>query len=137
MNPHLLREAADKVVAGSGKFEQLMVASQGIAASTAQLVVASRVKAERTSTNLSALSEASRDVTQATGTVVATAKSCSALVEENGNLVVVAYDGIGMVIFARVCCRGFKSEWIVFAPSEKARNGGAGAYPGTGTIVGD
>lgn len=79
------REAADKVVSGNGKFEQLVVASQGIAASTAQLVVASRVKANRNSSNLSALSEASRDVTQATGSVVATAKNCSQLVEENGN----------------------------------------------------
>ena len=78
------REAADKVVSGNGKFEQLVVASQGIAASTAQLVVASRVKADRNSNNLAALSEASREVTQATGGVVATAKSCSQLVEENG-----------------------------------------------------
>ena len=63
----------------------MVVASQGIAASTAQLVVASRVKAERNSSNLSALSEASRLVTQATGGVVATAKSCSQLIEDSGN----------------------------------------------------
>lgn len=62
------------------------MASQGIAASTAQLVVASRVKADRNSSNLSALSEASRLVTQATGSVVATAKSCSQLVEDNGKI---------------------------------------------------
>ncbi|XP_078049059.1 huntingtin interacting protein 1 [Augochlora pura] len=86
MGATLLLEAADKVVAGNGKFEQLVVASQGIAASTAQLVVASRVKANRNSSNLAALSEASRDVTQATGSVVATAKNCSQLVEENDDL---------------------------------------------------
>nr|XP_012141822.1 PREDICTED: huntingtin-interacting protein 1 isoform X2 [Megachile rotundata] len=86
MGANLLLEAADKVVSGNGKFEQLMVASQGIAATTAQLVVASRVKANRNSTNLAALSEASRDVTQATGSVVATAKNCSQLVEENDDL---------------------------------------------------
>lgn len=86
MGANLLLEAADKVVSGNGKFEQLVVASQGIAASTAQLVVASRVKANRNSSNLSALSEASRDVTQATGSVVATAKNCSQLVEENDDL---------------------------------------------------
>lgn len=85
------REAADKVVAGNGKFEQLVVASQGIAASTAQLVVASRVKASRNSNNLTALSEASRDVTQATGSVVAIAKNCSQLIEENGNFVYKIY----------------------------------------------
>ncbi|XP_034173603.1 huntingtin interacting protein 1 [Osmia lignaria lignaria] len=86
MGANLLLEAADKVVAGNGKFEQLVVASQGIAATTAQLVVASRVKANRNSNNLAALSEASRDVTQATGSVVATAKNCSQLVEENDDL---------------------------------------------------
>ncbi|XP_026668374.1 huntingtin-interacting protein 1 isoform X2 [Ceratina calcarata] len=86
MGANLLLEAADKVVSGNGKFEQLVVASQGIAASTAQLVVASRVKANRNSNNLAALSEASRDVTQATGSVVATAKNCSQLVEENDDL---------------------------------------------------
>ncbi|XP_012256413.2 huntingtin-interacting protein 1 isoform X2 [Athalia rosae] len=86
MGANFLLEAADKVVAGNGKFEQLVVASQGIAASTAQLVVASRVKAERNSNNLAALSEASREVTQATGGVVATAKSCSQLIEDNEDL---------------------------------------------------
>ncbi|XP_015598215.1 huntingtin-interacting protein 1 isoform X2 [Cephus cinctus] len=86
MGANFLLEAADKVVSGNGKFEQLVVASQGIAASTAQLVVASRVKAERNSNNLAALSEASREVTQATGSVVATAKSCSQLVEDNEDL---------------------------------------------------
>nr|CAD7590803.1 unnamed protein product [Timema genevievae] len=78
--------AADKVVRGEGKFEQLMVASQEIAASTAQLVVASRVKAERNSANLGALSQASKGVTQATGVVVATSKSCSEMVEESEDL---------------------------------------------------
>lgn len=79
------REAADQVVSGDGKFEHLVVASQGIAASTVQLVVASRVKADRNSPNLAALSESSRLVSEATGSVVATAKSCSKLVEDKGN----------------------------------------------------
>lgn len=73
-------------MSGQGKFEQLIVASQGIAASTAQLVVASRVKADRNSQNLTNLSAASKSVTQATGSVVATAKSCSQLVDETGKL---------------------------------------------------
>ena len=84
MGAKFLLTAADKVVSGQGKFEQLVVASQEIAASTAQLVVASRVKADRNSQNMSALSKASKGVTQATGGVVATAKSCSQMVEENG-----------------------------------------------------
>lgn len=78
------RTAADEVVSSGGKMERLVVASQGIAASTAQLVVASRVKASRNSTNMSQLSTASKDVTQATGGVVATAKSCMQLVEDSG-----------------------------------------------------
>ncbi|XP_077256164.1 huntingtin interacting protein 1 isoform X1 [Temnothorax americanus] len=86
MGANFLLEAADKVVLGNGKFEQLVVASQGIAASTAQLVVASRVKADRNSTNLTELSKTSREVTQATANVVATAKSCNHLVEENEDL---------------------------------------------------
>ncbi|XP_044732673.1 huntingtin-interacting protein 1 isoform X2 [Chrysoperla carnea] len=78
--------AADQVVSGQGKFEQIVVGAQEIAASTAQLVVASRVKAERGSKNLAGLSEASRAVTSATGGVVATSKACSQLVEENEEL---------------------------------------------------
>lgn len=62
------------------------MASQEIAASTAQLVVASRVKANRDSKNMSALSQASKGVTQATGGVVATAKACGQMIEENGNV---------------------------------------------------
>ena len=70
---------------GSAKFEQLTVASQEISASTAQLVFASRVKAEPQSVNLRALTEASKDVSNATGGVVAAAKHCAQLVEESGN----------------------------------------------------
>lgn len=80
-----VRDAADKVVQGSAKFEQLTVASQEISASTAQLVFASRVKAEPQSVNLRALTEASKDVSNATGGVVAAAKHCAQLVEESGN----------------------------------------------------
>ena len=82
------RTAADEVVCGNGKLERLIVASQGVAASTAQLVVASRVKADRNSSNLIALSVASKDVTNATGNVVATVKSCSQLVEESGKIII-------------------------------------------------
>jgi len=79
----LLTDAADKVVQGQAKFEHLTVASQEIAASTAQLVFASRVKSEKDSVNLKALSEASKTVSQATGGVVATAKLCAELVEDS------------------------------------------------------
>ncbi|KRT86932.1 hypothetical protein AMK59_938, partial [Oryctes borbonicus] len=79
---NFLLGAADKVVSGQGKLEQLVVGAQEIAASTAQLVVASRVKADRKSHNLEQLSQASKGVTNATGGVVATVKDCSQLMDE-------------------------------------------------------
>ncbi|XP_030761874.1 huntingtin-interacting protein 1-like isoform X1 [Sitophilus oryzae] len=81
-----LLTAADKVVTSNGKLEQLVVAAQEIGASTAQLVVASRVKADRNSENLKQLTQASKGVTTATGTVVATVKDCSQLIEEREEL---------------------------------------------------
>ena len=42
-----------RVVMGSGKFEEIMVASQEVAASTAQLVIASRVKVTSASQSVS------------------------------------------------------------------------------------
>ncbi|XP_056646802.1 huntingtin-interacting protein 1 isoform X1 [Diorhabda sublineata] len=78
--------AADKVVQSNGKLEQLVVAAQEIAASTAQLVVASRVKADRNSQNLQQLTQASKSVTTATGAVLATVKDCSQLIDESEDL---------------------------------------------------
>ena len=43
MGAGVLVDAADAVVAGDGKFEELVVCSQEVAASTVQLVVASKV----------------------------------------------------------------------------------------------
>lgn len=87
MSAKYLLTAADQVVTGGegAKLERLIVASHGVAASTAQLVVASRVKADRHSAHLAALSQASRDVTNATGSVVATAKTCIHLVDESAD----------------------------------------------------
>jgi len=81
-----LLEAANEAVSGEGKLERLIVASHSVAAGTAQLVVASRVKASRNSDNLAELSQASRNVTNATATVVATAKSCAQLVQQTEEL---------------------------------------------------
>ncbi|KAM4565876.1 huntingtin-interacting protein 1 isoform 1-T1 [Odontesthes bonariensis] len=75
-------DAADLVVQGKGKFEELMVCSHEIAASTAQLVAASKVKADKDSANLSRLQLASRGVTQATAAVVASTKSGKSQIEE-------------------------------------------------------
>uniref|UniRef100_A0A8C6NB81 Huntingtin-interacting protein 1 n=1 Tax=Melopsittacus undulatus TaxID=13146 RepID=A0A8C6NB81_MELUD len=78
-------DAADLVVQGKGTFEELMVCSREIAASTAQLVAASKVKADKDSANLCKLQQASRGVTQATASVVASTKAGKSQVEEKGN----------------------------------------------------
>ncbi|KAG2459254.1 HIP1R protein, partial [Polypterus senegalus] len=77
-------DAADLVVQGKGKFEDLMVCSHEIAASTAQLVAASKVKADKDSANLCKLQTASRAVNQATASVVASTKSGKSQIEEKG-----------------------------------------------------
>lgn len=62
------------------------MAAQEIAASTAQLVVASRVKAPRGSGSLLALQEASKHVSNSTGAVVAIAKDSSQRLEDSQDL---------------------------------------------------
>lgn len=82
----MMVDAADLVVQGKGKFEELMVCSHEIAASTAQLVAASKVKADKDSPNLSRLQQASRGVTQATAGVVASTKSGKSQIEETDTM---------------------------------------------------
>ncbi|PAA49961.1 hypothetical protein BOX15_Mlig002007g4 [Macrostomum lignano] len=79
--------AADLLVSSGGtKFEELIVCSQDIAASTAQLVVASRVKANPKSFSLQQLQTASKGVSEATGQVVAQAKSAAEAIEDRDAL---------------------------------------------------
>lgn len=59
-----------------------MVASNEIAAATAQLVIASRVKADPKSVKLIKLSQSSKEVKDATGKVVAIAQSSAQKIEE-------------------------------------------------------
>ena len=84
----LFSEAADKVVKGDGKVEELVVCSQEIAASTTQLVVSSKVKVDKKSLNLKSLGDASKGVTEATGEVIATAKQAAQMIEEAGEFFV-------------------------------------------------
>uniref|UniRef100_A0A914XKE5 Huntingtin interacting protein 1 n=1 Tax=Plectus sambesii TaxID=2011161 RepID=A0A914XKE5_9BILA len=72
---NFLVQAADNVIIGKGKFEELIVASQEIAASTAQLFMSSRVKADRGSELFSKLATASKGVNAATAKVVGTVKA--------------------------------------------------------------
>ncbi|XP_049985251.1 huntingtin-interacting protein 1 isoform X1 [Alexandromys fortis] len=82
----IMVDAADLVVQGKGKFEELMVCSHEIAASTAQLVAASKVKANKGSLNLTQLQQASRGVKQATAAVVASTISGKSQIEETDSM---------------------------------------------------
>merc|ERR1719273_2359040 len=80
-----LVEAADGVICGHVKFEELIVASQEIAASTAQMVLASRVKARKESEKMDHLSSSSKTVAEKTAFVVATARACASHMTEREN----------------------------------------------------
>lgn len=64
-------DAADRAIAGRGKLEELMVCGQEIAASTAQLVVVSRVKAKPESKKKAVLEKDSQEVYDATQKLIA------------------------------------------------------------------
>uniref|UniRef100_A0A8C9Y8T3 Huntingtin interacting protein 1 related b n=1 Tax=Sander lucioperca TaxID=283035 RepID=A0A8C9Y8T3_SANLU len=75
-------ESADKVVLHTGKYEELIVCSHEIAASTAQLVAASKVKADRNSKKLSVLQQASRHVNEMAANVVGSTRTGQEHLEE-------------------------------------------------------
>ncbi|XP_070076437.1 huntingtin-interacting protein 1-related protein isoform X1 [Equus caballus] len=81
-----LVESADKVVLHTGKYEELIVCSHEIAASTAQLVAASKVKADKHSPHLSRLQECSRTVNEMAANVVASTKSGQEQIEERDTM---------------------------------------------------
>ncbi|XP_043846042.1 huntingtin-interacting protein 1-related protein-like [Dromiciops gliroides] len=108
-----LVESADKVVLHTGKYEELIVCSHEIAASTAQLVAASslgfhsiasaslaggdgsclmgphgfwQVKADKNSRNLSRLQECSRSVNEMAANVVASTKSGQEQIEDKDTM---------------------------------------------------
>lgn len=87
------------MVTSQGKLEQLVVAAQEITASTAQLVVASRVKADRKSENLQQLTQASKGVTSATGCVVATVKDCAQLMDDAGKIYYMQMKGLQFIFY--------------------------------------
>lgn len=81
-----LVESADKVVLHMGKYEELIVCSHEIAASTAQLVAASKVKADRHSRHLGRLQECSRTVNEMAANVVASTKSGQEQIEDRDTM---------------------------------------------------
>ncbi|EMP37090.1 Huntingtin-interacting protein 1-related protein [Chelonia mydas] len=80
------RESADRVVLHMGKYEELIVCSREIAASTAQLVAASKVKADKNSRNLVKLQECSRNVNEMAANVVASTKSGQEQIEDKDTM---------------------------------------------------
>nr|XP_030716022.1 huntingtin-interacting protein 1-related protein isoform X4 [Globicephala melas] len=81
-----LRESADRVVLHTGKYEELIVCSHEIAASTAQLVAASKVKADKHSPHLSRLQECSRAVNEMAASVVASTRSGQEQIEDRDTM---------------------------------------------------
>uniref|UniRef100_A0A1B0FPD8 Huntingtin-interacting protein 1 n=1 Tax=Glossina morsitans morsitans TaxID=37546 RepID=A0A1B0FPD8_GLOMM len=80
-----LVEAANRLLNRESRNNfEIIVAAQEIAASTAQLVIASNVKADKFSQTLAELTKASRNVSQATETVVALVKDAN-IQQENLN----------------------------------------------------
>lgn len=69
-----LLESADRVVGENGTYEELIASSHEIAASTAQLVAASKVKADRNNRKLHTLQQASRHVNDMAAVVVTSTK---------------------------------------------------------------
>ncbi|XP_053728552.1 huntingtin-interacting protein 1-related protein-like isoform X1 [Synchiropus splendidus] len=69
-----LLESADRVVGDQGTYEELIASSHEIAASTAQLVAASKVKADRNNKKLNVLQQASRHVNDMAAVVVTSTK---------------------------------------------------------------
>jgi huntingtin-interacting protein 1-related protein len=85
-----LIETADGVISGRNTPEQLIVASNEVAASTAQLVAASRVKASLMSKTQDTLEAASKAVTQACRSLVAQVQDI--IVQRNEGEEKVEYD---------------------------------------------
>ncbi|XP_030650298.1 huntingtin interacting protein 1 related b [Chanos chanos] len=79
-------DSADKVVLHTGKYEELIVCSHEIAASTAQLVAASKVKADRGSKRLSTLQQASRYVNEMAANLVASTKTGQEQIEDKDTM---------------------------------------------------
>lgn len=79
---NLLIESADGVLSGTHSLEQLIVASNEVAAATAQLVAASRVKAELMSKTQERLELAAKAVTEACKALVRQVKAVSLKQEE-------------------------------------------------------
>ncbi|KAI6657202.1 Huntingtin-interacting protein 1-like isoform X2 [Oopsacas minuta] len=78
-----LVETADRCVDGRASYQELMVVSKDISASTVQLVVTSQVKADKESGCLKDVKGASSKVSECVGQVIASAQVGAHQIEEN------------------------------------------------------
>ena len=97
-----LIETADGVISGRNSAEQLIVASNDVAASTAQLVAASRVKASFMSKTQERLEEASKSVTGACRALV---RQVQRIIQERDG-----EEGEGGVDYGRMGSHEFKTR---------------------------
>ncbi|XP_034048321.1 huntingtin-interacting protein 1-related protein-like isoform X2 [Thalassophryne amazonica] len=79
-----LLASADRVVGENGQYEELIVCSHEIAGSTAQLVAASKVKADRNNKKLHTLQQASRHVNDMAAVVVTSTKHGQLQITDKG-----------------------------------------------------
>jgi hypothetical protein len=96
----MLIETADGVISGRNTPEQLIVASNEVAAATAQLVAASRVKASRVSKTQETLESASRAVTLA----------CRSLVTQVQEIIATRNDGEDKVDYNKLSTHELKTQ---------------------------
>uniref|UniRef100_A0A3B3CK81 Huntingtin interacting protein 1 related n=1 Tax=Oryzias melastigma TaxID=30732 RepID=A0A3B3CK81_ORYME len=79
-----LLDSADRVVSEKGTYEELIACSHEIAGSTAQLVAASKVKADRSNKKLNTLQQASRHVNDMAAVVVTSTKHGQKQISDHG-----------------------------------------------------
>ncbi|XP_041826400.1 huntingtin-interacting protein 1-related protein-like isoform X2 [Melanotaenia boesemani] len=89
-----LLDSADRVVGENGTYEELIACSHEIAASTAQLVAASKVKADRSNKKLYTLQQASRHVNDMAAVVVTSTKHGQQQISDHG---VMDFSGMSLI----------------------------------------
>uniref|UniRef100_A0A087XLD4 Huntingtin interacting protein 1 related n=1 Tax=Poecilia formosa TaxID=48698 RepID=A0A087XLD4_POEFO len=89
-----LLDSADRVVGEKGFYEELIASSHEIAASTAQLVAASKVKADRNNKKLYTLQQASRHVNDMAAVVVTSTKHGQQQISDHG---VMDFSGMSLI----------------------------------------
>ncbi|XP_028273875.1 huntingtin-interacting protein 1-related protein isoform X4 [Parambassis ranga] len=89
-----LLDSADRVVGETGMYEELIACSHEIAASTAQLVAASKVKADRNNKKLHTLQQASRHVNDMAAVVVTSTKHGQQQISDHG---VMDFSGMSLI----------------------------------------